>query len=400
MQKLCYENGYQKEFTAEIIAIIEKNNTFHIELDKTYFYPEGGGQPSDTGTIESSVITFVYEENGHIYHVSETKPIKVHKVKCTLDWDKRFDAMQQHLGQHILSACFLELFRCNTIGFHLGQDYCTIDTDRLLDMNQVQEAEELTNQIIFDNLAVEVLYPSKAELKKLSVKKTLPLTNEPIRIVKIGTIDLNPCCGVHPSSTLEVQVLKVCKYEKYKEGMRIHFLCGRRAITDYFIKYSFSSKICSTLKCTADDALIKIEKLSQDFNKLSVENRSLKSEIADYEVQDMLNSSEKIGAYHIVKSLYTNVDLKYVTLLASKLTVFKDVIILFGVETQNTANLVFMCTKDLKKMHMGNLLKDAITLIDGKGGGSAFSAQGGGKDINNLPSALDYAYMKIKKIIN
>jgi len=400
MQKLCYENGYQKEFTAEIIAIIEKNNTFHIELDKTYFYPEGGGQPSDTGTIESSVITFVYEENGHIYHVSETKPIKVHKVKCTLDWDKRFDAMQQHLGQHILSACFLELFRCSTIGFHLGQDYCTIDTDRLLDMNQVQEAEELTNQIIFDNLAVEVLYPSKAELKKLSVKKTLPLTNEPIRIVKIGTIDLNPCCGVHPSSTLEVQVLKVCKYEKYKEGMRIHFLCGRRAITDYFIKYSFSSKICSTLKCTADDALIKIEKLSQDFNKLSVENRSLKSEIADYEVQDMLNSSEKIGAYHIVKSLYTNVDLKYVTLLASKLTVFKDVIILFGVETQNTANLVFMCTKDLKKMHMGNLLKDAITLIDGKGGGSAFSAQGGGKDINNLPSALDYAYMKIKKIIN
>lgn len=399
MQKLYYENGYQKEFTAEIIAVIEKNNTFHIELDKTYFYPEGGGQPSDTGTIEASAITFVYEEQGHIYHVSATKPIKVHKVKCTLDFEKRFDAMQQHLGQHILSACFSELFRCSTIGFHLGKDYCTIDIDRFLASTEIQEAEEFANQIIFDNLDVEAFYPSKAELKKLPLKKALPSTNEPLRIVKIGTIDLNLCCGVHPRSTLEVQVLKVCKFEKYKIGMRIQFLCGRRAVTDYFLKDAFTSKICSTLKCTQPDALIKIENLSQDFNKLSAENRSLKSEIADYEVQDMLSGSVKIGTYHIIKLLYSNADLKYAALLASKLTAFKDVVVLFGVEAQNTANLVFMCSKDLKKLHMGNLLKDAVTLIDGKGGGSSFSAQGGGKDTNNLSSALDYAYMKIKQTI-
>jgi alanyl-tRNA synthetase len=399
MQKLCYEDSYKKEFTAEIIAILEEDTKFHIELDKTYFYPEGGGQPSDTGTIESSFITSVYEKDGHIYHVSETKPIKVHKVKCMIDFEKRFDAMQQHLGQHILSACFLELFKCPTIGFHLGKEYCTIDLDRFLDSSDIREAETLSNQIIFDNFPVEVIYPTKAELKKLPFKKAPPTTNEPLRIVKIDTIDFNPCCGIHPRSTLEVQMLKISKYEKYKSGMRIYFLCGRRAVADYFLKDTFTSKICNTLKCSETDALIKIEKLSQDFNKLSAENRALKSDIANYEVQDILSNSKKIGAFHVVKSLYRNADLKYAALLASKLTTFPNVIALLGIESENTANLIFMCSKDLKKFHMGNLLKDSITLIDGKGGGSSFSAQGGGKDVNNLPCALDYALMKIMQTI-
>ncbi|GIM27876.1 hypothetical protein CPJCM30710_05420 [Clostridium polyendosporum] len=400
MQKLYYENQYEKAFTAEIVNIIEKDKEFHIQLDKTYFYPEGGGQPSDTGYIESIPVTMVYENEGVIYHVASKKPIKIHRVKCSIDWDRRFDNMQQHLGQHILSSCFVELFNANTVGFHLGKDYCTIDVDKMLDITQIQEAENLSNNIILDNVPVEFLFPSKSELKKLPIKKTLPKTGEQIRIVKIGDIDVNPCCGLHPRSTIEVQLIKIRKWEKYKNTTRIEFLCGKRAISDSLSKYQFTSKICSTLKCSESDALAYIQKLTQDFNKIIAENRALKSEIADYEIQNMINESEKINNISIVKSIYTDSDLKYVNLLASKLTAFKNVIALFAVKSEDKAHLIFMCSKDLKDISMNSLLKDAITLIDGNGGGSSFSAQGGGKNTNNLDSAIDYAFMKVKNCLN
>ncbi|MGL5085290.1 MAG: alanine--tRNA ligase-related protein [Clostridium sp.] len=147
-EKLYYENQYEKSFTAEIVNITEKNNEFHIVLDKTYFYPEGGGQPSDTGYIESIEVLSVYEENGVIYHVTSKKPIKIHKVKCSISWETRFDFMQQHLGQHILSACLLDKFNATTVGSHLGSTSSTVDVDKLLNIAQIEEVDEDTIAII------------------------------------------------------------------------------------------------------------------------------------------------------------------------------------------------------------------------------------------------------------
>lgn len=399
-EKLFYENQYEKSFTAEIINIVEKTNEFHIVLDKTLFYPEGGGQPSDIGTIESIPVLSVYENDGIIYHITEKKPIKIHKLKCSINWAHRFDFMQQHLGQHILSACLLEKFNATTIGAHLGSTSCTLDVDKLLNVNQIEEALTYANDIIFDNIDVEVLYPTKSELKKLSIKKTSTKIGEQIRIVKISDLDINPCCGIHPKSTLEVQIIKVVKFEKHKTGTRIEFLCGKRGIQNSFINDKFASTVCSKLHCNSEDALLQIDKLAQDFSKLSAENRALKSNIADYEIKEMIENCEKIDGISIIKSIHSNVDLKHVNLLASKLVAYENVIVLFGVKSEDRATLIFMCSKDLNIISMNMLLKDAITLIDGKGGGSNISAQGGGKSTSNISSALDYAYMKIKNSIN
>ncbi|MEG1483162.1 alanyl-tRNA editing protein [Clostridium sp.] len=399
-EKLFYENQYEKSFTAEIINIVEKTNEFHIVLDKTHFYPEGGGQPSDIGTIESIPVLSVYENDGIIYHITEKKPIKIHKLKCSINWAHRFDFMQQHLGQHILSACLLEKFNATTIGAHLGSTSCTLDVDKLLNVNQIEEALTYANDIIFDNIDVEVLYPTKSELKKLSIKKTSTKIGEQIRIVKISDLDINPCCGIHPKSTLEVQIIKVVKFEKHKTGTRIEFLCGKRGIQNSFINDKFASTVCSKLHCNSEDALLQIDKLAQDFSKLSAENRALKSNIADYEIKEMIENCEKIDGISIIKSIHSNVDLKHVNLLASKLVAYENVIVLFGVKSEDRATLIFMCSKDLNIISMNMLLKDAITLIDGKGGGSNISAQGGGKSTSNISSALDYAYMKIKNSIN
>lgn len=399
MEKLYYENPYQREFTAEIINILEKDKKFHVELDKTCFYPEGGGQPCDQGFIASTPVSYVYEEEDKIYHVLEIKPSKIHRVKCSIDWKRRFDHMQQHLGQHILSASFIELFNANTIGFHLGLDYCTIDIDKVIGLEEIEKVERMANNIILDNINVEILYPSNSELKKMPLRKVPPRSAESIRIVKIGDIDVNPCCGTHPNSTIEVQLIKISKFEKYKNGMRIEFLCGSRAINDYYMKHAAIEKISSLLSCSYDSLLSEVERLTGELNKALSEKRALKAEVAEYEVKDMLSTSESIKDVRILKSIYDNADLKYINLLATKLTSFPNVIILFGVKSIDKAQLIFMKSKDLKIIGMNNLLKDAITLIDGKGGGSDFSAQGGGKNNNNLDSTIEYAYNKIKAII-
>lgn len=399
MNKLYYENQYEKNFTSDIINIIERDNEFHVQLDKTYFYPEGGGQPSDTGLIETSNVTYVYENEGIVYHVVDKKPIKLRKVKCSIHWDRRFDHMQQHLGQHILSAAILESHNANTTAFHLGSQNCTLDLDKQLTELEIREAERLANKIISQNITVEFLFPSKSELKKLHIKKVLPKTNEAIRIVKIEDVDINPCCGLHPRSTLEVQIIKIKKFEKHKSGTRLEFLCGYRGIKDSFIIEEFATKLCKALQCNHEEALENILKQSANIKSLSSENRELKSTIADFEVKTMIDNAEKVNDISVIKNIYNTDDFKYANLLASKLTTFDNVVVLFAVKNNDMAKLLFMCSKNINRLDMNILLKDAITLIDGKGGGSNISAQGGGKNISNLQSCIDYAFMNIKNTL-
>ena len=396
LEKLYYEDPYQKEFTAEVVNVIEKESNYHVELDKTYFYPEGGGQPSDTGYINGAAVTYVYEEDEKIYHIVEVKPLKIHRVKCSIDFEKRYDYMQQHLGQHILSACLSDLFNAATIGFHLGTDSSSIDIDKAISSEELKLAEKKANKIVLDNINIEVLYPTSSELKKLSLKKIPVKAGEKIRIVKISDIDLNPCCGLHPSSTIEVQLIKVTKFEKYKTGLRIEFMCGARAVSDYTLKHEAIEKMSKLLCCNNAALLPEVERLSGELNKALTEKRALKAEVADYEVQNMLGSAEEIEGIKVLKIIYDTGDLKYTNTLATKLVSAPKVIVLFGVRSEDKANLLFMCSRDLNILSMDSLLNDAITLIDGKGGGSSFSAQGGGKNNNNLDSSLDYAYNKIK----
>ncbi len=399
MQKSYYENTYKKEFTAEIINVLEKDNKYHIELDETYFYPQGEEHPGDRGAINGTPVISVYEENEKVYHIVEIKPLKIHKVKCSIDWAKKFDYMQQHLGQHILSAYLFELFNANTVKVNLGDEHSYIDVDRIIGSAEIKKAEEMANNIIFDNIKIETLYPTKSELKKLKLKNIDKKAGDKIRLVKVGDSCAIPCAGIHPNSTIELQTMKVIQFGNQGTGTRIHFICGSRAVSDYIEKYESMEKISKLLSCSDSNVLLEVERLKNDLRKALSENNSLKSEVANYEVQNMVNSSEKINDISVIKLVHENVDMKYVNLLASKLTSFPNVIVLFGVKSEDKAQLIFACTKELKIISMNLLLKDAITLIDGNGGGSDFSAQGGGKSKNNLDSALDYAFNKVKGII-
>ena len=398
MDKLYYEDQYLKEFTAEIIGVIEKNNLYYVSLDKTAFFPGGGGQHCDLGYIDNHKVIDIVEENGEIYHVTQTKPIKIHRVSCKIDWDRRLDGMQQHLGQHVLSGCFFKLFNANTVSIHLGNEISTVDIQGYLDEESIRKAERMANEIIYQNISVNFLTPSKKELKKLNLRRDLPNTNEQIRVVQIGDLDINACCGVHPSRTLDLQAIKIKRWEKHKGATRIEYLAGKRAIEDYFKKDDFRNQICKFLNCGEQDAINSVNKLSSELKACKDENRQIKIEISDYQIKDMIMSAEKLGDISVITKIYESGDLKHISKIAEKIVLNDNMIVLLAVKNEEKANLIFAASKNINSISMNDLLKDAITLIDGRGGGSKFLAQGGGKNSSNLQGVIDYALRKVSRI--
>ncbi len=400
MEKLYYDDPYLRDFTAEIVNIEEHLGKFRVTVDKTAFFPGGGGQSCDTGMIGDHKVIDVYEENDIVYHIVEKKPIKIHNVKCKIDSERRTDGMCQHLGQHVLSGCFFNLFNANTFAIHLGADISTVDIYGVLTEEQIRAAERLANKVIGDALKVESFIPTKSELKKLTLRRALPNTKEDIRIVKIGDdFDINACCGLHPKSTLDLRLIKIKKFEKHKEGTRIEFLSGNRAIEDSYKKDEFQNSICKYLNCNENEAVNGIKNLNYNLKEANEINKSLNITLANYQVKELIDNAETVGEFKIIKSIFDNENLKYINNLTSKLVETPNTVTLMAVKSEDKVNLIFACTKGIKEIKVNEVLKDAISLIDGKGGGSPFMAQGAGKNNANLDGALDYAFNKIKEMI-
>jgi alanyl-tRNA synthetase len=397
--KLYYKNTYIKEFNANIIQIIEKNDKFNVELNQTAFYPEGGGQPSDIGYIGDIQVSYVYEEKNKIYHVIDKLPSKLDNLKCRINWEKRFDNMQQHLGQHILSAAFEKLYDANTIGFHLSSNSVTIDIDRVLSNEDINKVEYFANQIVFNDFPVKVLYPTEEELANLPLRKLPPVTDN-VRIVKLDDLDYSPCCGTHPNRTGEVGLIKIKKFEKYKAGLRIDFACGNRSLKDYLVKNDIVNKISSELSIKSDEILDSLGRINKELLDIKKENKYLKEQLINYEAIDLIKDAKVLYNTKIVKKTFHNRNLNEIKQLAATLINNNDkVVSIFGIHNNDQARLLFNRSKDLNQINMKEILNDCLTLIDGKGGGSPVSAQGGGKNINNLDKAIALAYKKIKECL-
>jgi alanyl-tRNA synthetase len=390
MDKLFYKDQYIREFTTEATDIREKDGAYHVVLDKTAFFPGGGGQFCDLGKIEDNEITEVYEEEGAIYHVIKQKLAKLHDLKCSIDWERRQDGMHQHLGQHVLSGCFFKLFNANTVSFHLGNHFSTVDIKGPLDEEKIRIVEEYANAIIGENIKVQSFVPKVTELEELNLRRDLPKTDEEIRIVKVGDLDINACCGVHPKSTQELRMIKIRKWEKHKDATRIEFLAGSRAIEDVLKIDKVLTEICRYLSSNDMEAIKCIKNLNVQLKSTLDENKRISDEIASYETKAMLERAEKVGIYSVIKHIYENGNVKYVSKLATKLAEHENTIALMAVKEGEKVNLVFASAKNIKGISMKDLLRDTLLLIEGAGGGSEYLAQGSGKS-KNLSAAMDGA---------
>ena len=227
----------------------------------------------------------------------------------------------------------------------------------------------------------------------------MPKTDEEIRIVEIVGLDLNACCGVHPRNTRDLQVIKIRRWEKHKNATRIEYVAGNRAVSDFFTKDEILGEICKLLKSGEGDTLNAVKNLLENNKNLVDENRKVKAEIGDYKIKEMLNKSERIGSITLVNEIFDGEDTKHIGKLANKITEEYEAIVLFAVKNGDRVNLIFNSSKDMKKVNMSDILKDTITLIDGRGGGNQFAAQGGGKNNGNIEVAIDYATNKIRNIL-
>lgn len=253
--RLYYEDVYKKEFTAKVLECREGKNGYRIILDASAFYPEGGGQPCDTGYLDDVKVVEVHEKDGELLHYTE-KALEVGKsVHGVIDWERRFDLMQQHSGEHMVSGLIHEAYGYDNVGFHMGSDVITIDFNGMLDAVQMQEIEVLVNKKIWENSRVEITYPSAEELKELPYRSKKELTGK-VRIVRFPGADLCACCGTHVTYTGEIGMVKLLSVVKFRDGVRMEMICGKRVLQylnmvdkqNHEISVKLSAKTAETAK--------------------------------------------------------------------------------------------------------------------------------------------------------
>ena len=247
--RLYYQDDYIQTFSAQITKRgTEEDGTAYVVLSETAFYPTGGGQPCDLGLLGDIQVVDVEEIGGEVRHrLSSPLPEEITEVTGQIDWERRFDHMQQHAGQHILSAAFLEVVQAETLAFHLGKERVTIDVrlDELTEDVWIK-VEQRANQVVLENHPIIVRFVDEAELATLPLKKQ-PSVTENIRVVMIPDFDYNPCGGTHPARTSEVGMIKILGWERHRGNIRLEFICGWRALRDYTRKQATVRELASHL---------------------------------------------------------------------------------------------------------------------------------------------------------
>ena len=262
-KKLFYEDSHMKTFTATVLSCTPGKHGYDVVLDQTAFYPEGGGQPGDRGTLGGVQVTDTHERDGAVIHYCEKPLDEGAVVEGVLDWPYRFHLMQQHSGEHILSGFIHEAFGYNNVGFHMGHDCVTIDFNGVLSPDQIRQLERKTNRYILENLPVQTLFPTGQELETMPYRSKKELSGQ-VRIVAFPGADLCACCGVHVKYTGEIGPVKVISCQKFHDGVRLEMLAGNAAL-DYMLPCCEENKaIASLLSVKPHETAAAAEKMAKE----------------------------------------------------------------------------------------------------------------------------------------
>lgn len=250
-ERLYYTDSHMKEFTAAVAGCAEGKNGYEIVLDRTAFFPEGGGQFGDRGWLNDVEVFDTYEKNGVIFHYTKMPLEPGTAVEGRLDYEERFSRMQQHTGEHILSGIVHQLYGYDNVGFHLGADVTTLDFNGELTPEQVQDLELRANKAVFENIPVQIMYPTKEELKALPYRSKIEIEGQ-VRIVNIPGCDMCACCAPHMSTTGEIGLIKILACDKHRGGCRMTIVCGMRALMDYRVKQKSVAEVSVALSAKPD----------------------------------------------------------------------------------------------------------------------------------------------------
>jgi alanyl-tRNA synthetase len=393
-ERLYYNDSHLIEFDARVVDITERVSGWAgIVLDRTAFYPTGGGQPSDTGTLNGARVVECIDdgENGIIHLVQGIEPALGSEVNGRIDWSRRLDHMQQHTGQHILSQAFVTLFKAPTKSFRVLEHSCEIDVELQNPTDEViEKAVELANNVIWEDRQITTRNVTSEEAASLPLRKD-PAREGELRLIEIDGFDLTPCGGTHAYRTGEVGMIAVRTWERAKGLTRIEFVAGTRALADYRRANKSAREIAALFSTGRDDAPSLAVHMMQENKELGRRVRALEEITAGVEAQELLAGVRtRDDGTRVIAKTFDSKDADGLKKIAHSLIANPRVIALLGSRENETARLVFARSADVAD-DMNILMRKACALLDGKGGGRPDMAQGGGKNVEKLDEAIRIA---------
>jgi alanyl-tRNA synthetase len=365
-EKLYDLDCYAADFDALVLACEENAGLYEVYLDRTAFFPEGGGQPADAGALDTVEVVDVRETPSGIAHFTRECIAPGTKVRGRIDWEKRFRRMQNHTGEHIVSGVVHNLYGYNNVGFHMGSEAVTMDFDSYITPEELREIEYLANKVVIQNAKVTVSYPSAEELKKLDYRSKIDLTGD-VRIVRVEGCDACACCASHVNSTGQVGIIKLLNSIRYKGGVRVSMLCGFDALEDYSKKIDNVAAVSELLSAKPNEIASAVTRVKEE---LAEQERKV-VEAKRYLGQIILDSLEDTDGNICVFDLFLDVaDLR--KLVTAGVEGRSGVFAAFtGNDIEGYRYVIGSRTPDLRKR-----AKEINEALKGRGGGSAVMLQG------------------------
>ena len=381
-ERLYYDNAYLTEFDAVVEQISEHNGKTVVRLSQSAFYPTSGGQPFDTGFLNDVPVTDVFvDKSGEVWHEIDGELTAGAAVHGKIDWNRRFDHMQQHGGEHMIAGAVYELTGGMTIGLHLGAEFSSIDVEFAdgsthMPVEMIEKVEDLVNERIQKDYPVKCWFPDADELAALPLRKR-PTVSEHVRIVAMGDFEMVACGGTHPSSTGQIGMVKIIDAAPARGKLRLSFVCGKRAYLDYRKNYNAAWAAANLLATNPEKLTANLEGKLARLKEAEHELGRLRREMLFAAIPEMLESAQELpGGGRLVCRL-VEADPQSLKDFASKLIENTGVAALLGAKAGERCNFVFARSADLPYM-MGKILGDAAKPLGGKGGGRPDFAQGGG----------------------
>jgi len=388
-KRIYYTQSYQQKFSATVVAVQSRAGALLIQLDQSCFYPTSGGQAFDTGQLAGIPVVDVWaDEQGNLQHQlaapADVVPEELavgRSVVGVIDWARRYDHMQQHSGQHLLSQLFAEQYGIETIAVHFGAEESTIDLAVAeLDALQVAAIEDQANTLAYQALPITAYFVDEAQLHKIPLRRP-PTVSDTIRIVEIEGIDYSACGGTHCRTTAELAPIKLTKVARHRNGLRVSFLCGRRAYEDYLEKHQL---ITEAARLFSNEIQQVPTLIARNLHQLQQREQALttaQDALLVYEAAALAQNAERIGELRLVTVVLDEQNAEIIKPLAIQLQDQPDLIALLASNIEGKVTLCFACHESLCQRYtvkMGELLRATILPFGGKGGGKPTFAQGGG----------------------
>ena len=364
-EKLFYQDSHRSTFTAIVQEVRPSGNGYEIILDRTAFFPEGGGQSSDTGSLGGVSVSDVQEIDGKIIHYTDGPLVEGTEVEGCIDWTERFSKMQQHTGEHIVSGLIHKIYGYHNVGFHLGTDSVTLDFNGVVPKEKLHEIEQLANEAVAKNLPVQVLYPTDEELSKISYRSKIEIEGQ-VRIVVIDGYDVCACCAPHVKQTGEIGLIKLVGMQNYKGGVRISMLCGFRALEDYYQKEKNNREIAVMLSAKEYETAVEVERLQEELAMKKAKIAELEQKFLEQKVETLDVSGEIVCLFEETDPVMTR---ELVNLLLKKGA--KMAAVFSGNEREGYRYV--LGSRSLDVGENGKLLNEAF---HGRGGGKPEMVQG------------------------